>query len=772
MAFSKRYMCLAVVALLPLAFRGSTGAGSGEGGATSHMVFVNVSGSDTAPSPDFDGDGTVGFGDFVIFAGAFGSSAGDSKYEVKYDLNQDGKVGFVDFLIFAENFGKEVPSAVVAIPDANLRAVLEKALGKASGAPINQAEMRTLRTIEARNSSNSPGIRDLAGLEHAANLTHLDLRFNTIENLAPLAGLTGLSYLDLTEVRPSLTQGAEKKSPLDLSPLSDLANLTRLVLNYNKISDLSPLSGLSGLNSLKLSAVHIIWDESNPPPRLDLSPLSGLASLTELILSFNNISDLSSLSGLTDLTYLGLQGNTISNLAPLSGLTNLRYLDLSQNAISDLSPLTGLTNLREVFLSINDISDLSPLSANLGLNSGDTVDVRENPLSDTSTSVHIAALRARGVSVSSDDVLVFSEPQIYNDNVFVLPVSDDLAAGNLPLTDYTARFFAYFNDEFDFLMFVPNVPNSELDPGQRYSRYIDVKNDVEGIGKGIFADSGRWSSAGKLQGVVNSGSNAIHPISERGRSIVFEGPTLHELMHRWANFIVRSHGVHWGFSSADGNMGGFDIADLVDHGNGRFSAGWFTLSGAAANVRPYGPIELYLAGFIPPEEVPDLWVAEDGKWLTDAEGESVRADDGDPIFSASRVTIYKIEDIIAEHGPRVPDHTKAQKDFRAAVILLVSERFPATQEILQTVSRDVAWFSHAEADLDDNTYNFHEATGGRGTIAMDGLPRFQRRAGSKIVVPNSFGIHPPPIVDHWDNGNRRKDAAGTLKHVPIEAERP
>ena len=61
------------------------------------------------PSPDFDGDGTVGFPDFLAFAGSFGSSPGDARYEARFDLDGDGSVAFSDFLIFAGAFGSQVP---------------------------------------------------------------------------------------------------------------------------------------------------------------------------------------------------------------------------------------------------------------------------------------------------------------------------------------------------------------------------------------------------------------------------------------------------------------------------------------------------------------------------------------------------------------------------------------------------------------------------------------------------------------------------------------
>ena len=59
---------------------------------------------------DFDGDGTVGFADFVQFAAQFGLSQDDAGYEARYDLDEDGAIGFGDFLIFANAFGKDVSS--------------------------------------------------------------------------------------------------------------------------------------------------------------------------------------------------------------------------------------------------------------------------------------------------------------------------------------------------------------------------------------------------------------------------------------------------------------------------------------------------------------------------------------------------------------------------------------------------------------------------------------------------------------------------------------
>jgi len=61
-----------------------------------------------ASSSDFDGDGTVGFADFILFASTFGTQQNDTNYLAHYDLDHSGYIGFTDFIIFASAFGKRV----------------------------------------------------------------------------------------------------------------------------------------------------------------------------------------------------------------------------------------------------------------------------------------------------------------------------------------------------------------------------------------------------------------------------------------------------------------------------------------------------------------------------------------------------------------------------------------------------------------------------------------------------------------------------------------
>ena len=60
------------------------------------------------PSPDFDGDGTVGFSDFIAFASKYGTQRGDTAFDARFDLDGDGETGFSDFIAFARQFGESV----------------------------------------------------------------------------------------------------------------------------------------------------------------------------------------------------------------------------------------------------------------------------------------------------------------------------------------------------------------------------------------------------------------------------------------------------------------------------------------------------------------------------------------------------------------------------------------------------------------------------------------------------------------------------------------
>jgi hypothetical protein len=134
-----------------------------------------------------------------------------------------------------------------------------------------------------------------------------------------------------------------------------------------------------------------------------ISNLTGLhyaGNLTRLNLGNNSIDNINVLARLTSLDSLVLSYNQIANIDSLSNLTSLQYLHLDSNQIDSIDALSGLINLTHLYLDSNQIESIYPLVQNYGLDSGDYVWLRNNPLSDTLTDAYIDTLEARGVTVT------------------------------------------------------------------------------------------------------------------------------------------------------------------------------------------------------------------------------------------------------------------------------------------------------------------------------------------------------------------------------------
>ena len=278
----------------------------------------------------------------------------------------------------------------INILDSNLRAKIETALGKTSGAPISAAEMETLTSLSAQDAS----ISDLTGLETATNLTELHLWDNNISNISALAGLTALKKLNLWG-----------NSISDISAVAGLTNLTHLRLGENSISNISAVAGLINLTHLNIRENSIS----------DIAAVAGLTSLTELRIGDNAITSISAVAKLTNLVWLDAPNNTISDISAVASLTNLISLMLTNNAITDITAVTGLTKLIEAFLEENGISDLSPLVTNTGLGENTEIYVTENPLNYPSIYTHIPALQARDVYVDFDNRVATAPVKISGD---------------------------------------------------------------------------------------------------------------------------------------------------------------------------------------------------------------------------------------------------------------------------------------------------------------------------------------------------------------------
>ena len=328
---------------------------------------------------------------------------------------------------------------------------------------------------------------------------------------------------------------------------------------------------------------------------------------------------------------------------------------------------------------------------------------------ETDGAIHLEALQVPWEATNEPIIL-----RQYDDRVTVVGAPEFLDYG-LSLDTLVKSFLQHYGDIVDYLVVVTDLPLD--DPQYGYAgQYADVRNSVAGIGKRVF---GSRVYGERLKGFIHL--SYFDPVD-------FPGTLAHEIMHAWANFIIDAGRPHWGFSSANGVLGGFDLGQLVELDDGRYTAGSF--NPLSNNDLPYSPIERYLAGLIPPDEVPELWVANDGAWSGDVDAS------GDRVFTASDIETWSIERVVEENGVRTPSWLDSQKSFRAATMLIVDD--PARSwDIAPELSEALRAFSVPGPAGDPGSYNFWEATGGRATLTTDGL-----ESDSVPRVPRPFTDHP------------------------------
>ena len=306
-------------------------------------------------------------------------------------------------------------AANVEIPDAKLDSVIRSTLKLDETVQLTTDHLESLTKIDYDGKRKSDSVKNLEGLQHAVNLTSLELERNLLTDLSPIAGLTKLTNLrmwgckTIVDITPLANLASLKSLQIhdnlitDLTPLEGLTNLTSLTILTNPADDLTPIGSLTNLVTLNIGNMQNVtsFEPIQNLPKLktltishysglDLTPISKLTTLTSINGFKSNYGDLSALSTLTNLqtvsfeeanltstkgfdtlsqvTNLRIRRNNITDISQLSGMTALKNLDLEDNEVTDISSLSGLTALETLDLQRNQISDITPLGtlANLG----------------------------------------------------------------------------------------------------------------------------------------------------------------------------------------------------------------------------------------------------------------------------------------------------------------------------------------------------------------------------------------------------------------------
>ena len=396
-------------------------------------------------------------------------------------------------------------------------------------------------------------------------------------------------------------------------------------------------------------------------------------------------------------------------------------------------------------------------------------------------------------------VMRVSETEIVNpidDVVVTETIPQALNSGIYPeaIRDMTMAFYERFDDVFDFLIFLGGIEDTEAsvyDDGA-YPWYDDqfIFSDDAGLGRRDYSRRELTDYFGSPRGELRGVS--FHPHLGDLRN----GPSLREVMRHWGLPFIPTlarrspcvedtpidankrpggecalggaHEGFAGFSSNNGQLGGFDrdaltVVEQALGGNAWvdvYSAGNWSLFGAADNSIPYSAWELYAGGMMAASEVTEeLWLGQRAVWYRNENG-SIRTDPvtGDPLFLTiapdaplaaffNFVRSWGLDLIISRMGMRQPATPDAAQAFIGAVIVVADPEHLPTDEQLDRVASDVSWFS-SPAHNGDPLYNFFEATAGRGQLLLESLPQHMLRVARPIERrptprPTSLGAPPP-----------------------------
>jgi len=238
------------------------------------------------------------------------------------------------------------------------------------------------------------------------------------------------------------------------------------------------------------------------------------------------------------------------------------------------------------------------------------------------------------------------------------------------------QFYKTHDDVYDFLVFY-NTMGVVAAPGA-VAYESTVRSRRAGIGVPVTDNGAVYGSPRRLQAILNLGPlnqyprdpNAIVP----ARGTAGDTPLTvlgHEAGHLWLAYVsVRApgnpnarpmlgfQGAHWGFgtNSEASLMEGNRIQDNGPEALPRFRT--------IAAVEGFAPLDQYLMGLRPPDEVPPTFYVVPSGPLPQGPQRGVN-------FNGERRDVA-IEDIVAAEGRRTPDHTVTQRRFRFAFVVITA----------------------------------------------------------------------------------------------------
>jgi hypothetical protein len=215
---------------------------------------------------------------------------------------------------------------------------------------------------------DSTSINNLAPLSNLTGLTLLHADYTPVSNLTPLGKLSTLKfiYCDNSKIDREKAEKFQDSNPgceviYNSVALKDWWN--QLPLEWKNIA----LTKLGISEPISKEQLHTIVDQtsvnaSNNPEIVSIEPLHMLHRLENLDISNTKIADLSPLSGLGNLRELNISRTQVTSLEPLVNLLNLKMVNCAQTGISDLLPLQKNDGLQVIYCDSTQVTRQNVLS--------------------------------------------------------------------------------------------------------------------------------------------------------------------------------------------------------------------------------------------------------------------------------------------------------------------------------------------------------------------------------------------------------------------------
>ncbi len=286
---------------------------------------------------------------------------------------------------------------------------------------------------------------------------------------------------------------------------------------------------------------------------------------------------------------------------------------------------------------------------------------------------------------SSDHINYTTHEQKSLDDFIVEYVEDDLG---ISVMNFTGNYDRNINNDIniqarqavlrslyhhhqDIYDFVYIFTTFEFDTGLANAFAVSLKNTTQGIGIDAFDNSQHFFSQ-RLKNIIDMAALSRRDFNPNGNGYdPLLDTMVHETMHHW--------GISVNYLDANGQVSDRLLGRSNSHWNYflnsqasvMYGSFWEETSPGAFDTTDIrhglSPLDLYLAGFLGKESVPDFFIINNAD-----SGEST--DLPPPIgtsVNGEKETI-SINDIIAHEGPRVPNHLNAQNEFNVKFVLLKS----------------------------------------------------------------------------------------------------